>query len=108
MKAMKKFLFLIIYYLSVVGFCFGQNPLLRLWVKRFGGTNDDGQNSWLPQPSRKYLQQTTDDGYIIGGYSLSGISGDKTQATRGDWDYWFVKFDSVGNKQWDKDFGGTY
>jgi hypothetical protein len=29
------------------------------------------------------IQQTTDGGYILGGYSWSGISGDKTEAIQG-------------------------
>ncbi len=53
------------------------------------------------------MQQTTDGGYILGGYSASGISGNKAQNTWGGSDYWIVKIDSLGNKQWDKDFGGT-
>ncbi|MBL0053996.1 MAG: hypothetical protein IPP29_22155 [Bacteroidetes bacterium] len=43
----------------------------------------------------------------MGGYSWSGISGDKTQPSWGVRDYWIVKIDSLGNKQWDKRFGGT-
>ncbi len=70
----------------------------KQWDKDFGGVNDDHLYS---------LQQTADGGYILGGYSQSGISGDKTQTTWGSWDYWIVKTDSLGNKQWDKDFGGT-
>ena len=69
------------------------------WDKRFGGTEDDGLNS---------LQQTSDGGYILGGISQSDISGDKTQPTWGSFDYWIIKIDSIGNQQWDKDFGGTY
>jgi hypothetical protein len=34
------------------------------------------------------------------------VNGDKTMANRGDWDYWVVKTDSLGNKMWDKCFGG--
>jgi hypothetical protein len=78
--------------------CVGQNPLVKQWDKRFGGTNDDKLLSF---------QQTTDGGYILGGYSFSGISGDKTQNLWGNVDYWIVKTDSLGNKEWDKDFGGT-
>ncbi|MBN4066167.1 T9SS type A sorting domain-containing protein, partial [Candidatus Amoebophilus asiaticus] len=38
------------------------------------------------------LQQTSDDGYILGGQSSSDISGDKTEPNRGfDNDYWIVK-----------------
>jgi len=70
----------------------------KQWDKTFGGANVDQLTS---------LQQTTDGGYILGGYSKSGISGDKTQPLKGTEDYWVVKIDSAGNKQWDKDFGGT-
>jgi len=53
------------------------------------------------------LQQTTDEGYIIGGYSSSDISGEKTENSRGGYDYWLVKLDSSGNKQLDKTLGGN-
>jgi hypothetical protein len=51
-----------------------------------------------------------DGGYILGGYSYSGIGGDKTEdhwGKYGNGDYWIVKTDVNGNKQWDKRFGGT-
>jgi uncharacterized membrane protein len=70
----------------------------KQWDARFGGSSDDELRS---------LQQTADGGYILGGYSFSGISGDKTQASQGDYDYWIVKTDSVGVKQWDARFGGS-
>lgn len=70
----------------------------KLWDKRFGGTL--GEYFWV-------IEQTLDNGFILGGSTASGISGDKTQPNRGNLDYWIVKIDSVGNKQWDRDFGGT-
>jgi len=70
----------------------------KQWDRRFGGTNYEELHS---------LQQTTDGGYILGGWSSSGIGGDKTEPSRGSSDYWIVKIDSSGNKQWDKRFGGT-
>lgn len=71
---------------------------IKLWDKRFGGLNEDYLGS---------LQQTTDKGYILGGYTKSDSSGDVSEHTRGLNDYWMVKTDSLGNKQWDKRFGGT-
>lgn len=37
------------------------------------------------------LQQTTDGGYLLGGYSASNISGDKNEHCFGGPDYWIVK-----------------
>lgn len=51
--------------------------------------------------------ETLDGGFIIGGVSNSGISGDKTQANFGNNDYWVVKLDVNGIVVWDKTFGGT-
>ncbi|MCX2741182.1 T9SS type A sorting domain-containing protein [Pontibacter anaerobius] len=68
------------------------------WDKTFGGKGYDFLTS---------LQQTTDGGYILGGYTSSGSSGDKTEASRGGYDYWIVKTDRQGVKEWDKTFGGA-
>ena len=54
------------------------------WQNTIGGSSDDYLLS---------LQQTTDDGYILGGYSISGISGDKTETSLGFYDYWVVKLE---------------
>jgi hypothetical protein len=70
----------------------------KQWDKSFGGTSSDYLSS---------IQQTTDGGYILGGYSLSGMGGDKTQNSRGARDYWVVKIDRNGIKKWDKRFGGN-
>ena len=70
----------------------------KQWDKRFGGTTEDGISA---------LEETDDGGYILGGYSASDSSGDKTQGNWGWGDYWIVKIDSTGNKEWDKRYGGT-
>jgi len=49
---------------------------------------------------------TADGGYMLGGSSESGISGDVTKADRGGYDYWIVKIDAGGKQVWDKRFGG--
>ncbi|QNF32129.1 T9SS type A sorting domain-containing protein [Adhaeribacter swui] len=70
----------------------------KLWDKTYGGQADDYLNSVI---------QTQDGGYLLGGSSLSGKSGNKSQDSRGDRDYWIIKVDAQGNKQWDKTYGGS-
>jgi hypothetical protein len=70
----------------------------KQWEQVFGGTNIDDPQS---------LRQTSDGGYVIVGSSESGISGNKTNANFGTGDYWLVKLDSDGNKQWEEVFGGS-
>jgi hypothetical protein len=72
------------------------------WQASFGGSDYDFLNS---------VQPTSDGGYILGGSSTSGVSGNKTtpnfgNVVFGDSDYWLVKVDGSGNKQWEQDFGG--
>ena len=95
---MKRYFILSIIFLAFTINLSAQNPLVKQWDYRFGGTHIDAITSF---------QQTNDGGYILGGYSFSVIGGDKTQNTWGSFDYWIVKIDSIGNKQWDKDFGGN-
>jgi predicted secreted protein len=59
------------------------------WNRTFGGIHKDGCRS---------VQQTTDNGFILGGYADSyGYPGH---------DAWFIKTDDEGNKEWDSIFGG--
>ncbi|MBO0358461.1 T9SS type A sorting domain-containing protein [Hymenobacter sp. BT186] len=74
-----------------------QTPLVQ-WDRTFGGTAADELYATV---------LTSDGGYIVGGASRSGISGDKTQPSQGDYDYWIVKMSATGVKQWERSFGGT-
>ena len=94
---MSRLILIFIFILSILEFNFGQSPPVKVWDRTFGGNDCDGIYS---------IDQTTDGGFILGGYSLSNISGDKSQNSWGSADYWIVKIDLFGNKQWDKDFGG--
>lgn len=68
------------------------------WQKRYGG--DDEDRAWISH-------QTRDGGYIIGGSSKSGISGTKTEASRGDLDFWLIRLDANGDEIWNKTIGGN-
>ena len=71
---------------------------VKQWDRKFGGTGEDRLTS---------LQQTADGGYIVGGQSNSGISGNKTQGSRGGFDMWVVKLDAMGTKVWDRALGSN-
>ncbi len=61
------------------------------WQKTFGGKDDDGANS---------IQQTTDGGYIVAGWTQSFGSGEK--------DVYISKLSPKGQLEWEKTFGGEY
>ncbi|MFK7806621.1 MAG: hypothetical protein AB8F74_02360, partial [Saprospiraceae bacterium] len=67
------------------------------WDRTYGGDNLD----WCYD-----MIQLNDGGFLLGGRSLSGISGEKTEANNGSWDFWLVKIDADGNLLWDKTLGG--
>jgi hypothetical protein len=68
------------------------------WLTTYGGSSIDRATS---------IQQTTDNGYIVAGYSLSK-SGDVTNNYNGSFDFWIVKLNSVGAIQWQKNLGGDF
>lgn len=70
-----------------------------IWQKTYGGLGSDLLYS-------NSISQTTDGGYIVGGYSISGNSGDKTEASNGSWDSWILKLDGAGNIEWQNTIGG--
>lgn len=65
------------------------------WQKTLGGTNEEVARS---------IQQTSDGGYIVAGWSFS-TDGDVT-VNQGYLDVWVVKLDELGSIQWQKSYGG--
>lgn len=69
------------------------------WQNTIDGINED---------LLKSIKQTSDGGYIIGGDSRSGISGEKTEACFSDsYDYWVIKLNSSGGIEWQNTIGGN-
>jgi len=68
------------------------------WQKTYGGEYADVLRS---------MEQTREGGYILGGYSNSPRSGDKTEANSGIGDYWILKINNLGEIEWQKTYGGN-
>lgn len=69
-----------------------------IWQNTIGGNANDYLFSLAIAP---------DGGYLLGGYSWSDISDEKTEDSRGYSDYWIVKVDAEGEVVWDKTLGGS-
>lgn len=68
------------------------------WQKSIGGSSNDRGNKII---------QTPDGGYVLIADSSSPISGEKTENSFGEGDYWIVKLDAQGLVQWDNTIGGS-
>ncbi len=68
-----------------------------VWVKTFGGTNEDDAIA---------IEEANDGGYVILGFTTS-VDGDVTGKTSPDQDYWLLKLNQDGDKIWDKTYGGS-
>ena len=77
--------FIIIFLFVLIANCRGQVT----FQKTLGGINFDYGQS---------IQQTTDEGYIVAGYTGWGTSNS---------DVYLIKTDSSGNLYWTRTFGGT-
>ncbi len=69
------------------------------WQRTLGGMGDDDFTTVI---------QTGDSGYLVGGYSVSNISGEKSENALGLDDYWLVKLDGTGQIEWDNTLGGNH
>ncbi|MBN2057214.1 MAG: hypothetical protein JW782_00230, partial [Candidatus Saganbacteria bacterium] len=67
------------------------------WQKCLGSNDDDEAH---------VIKQTTDGGYIVGGYVSAG-DGD-VSANNGQEDGWLVKLDTSGTIEWETNLGGSH
>ena len=88
---MRCLLFLVLSILLVSVLFAQPQPPDTLWTRTFGGTLVDVGRS---------VQQTSDGGYIIAGYTSSYSAGYS--------DVYLIKTDSSGNQQWSRNFGGIH
>ena len=68
-----------------------------VWVKTFGGTNEDDAID---------IVEADDGGYVVLGFTNS-TDGDITGKINPDQDYWLLKLNPDGDKIWDKTYGGS-
>lgn len=69
-----------------------------LWDKTLGGSLDEELTD---------LVLDYDGNILLSGFSQSDASGTKTENSRGGYDQWIVKLDTLGNILWDKTIGGN-
>jgi hypothetical protein len=70
----------------------------KLLDRRYGSNNVESGGK---------LTRSSSGDYLIFGGSDGGISGDKSTPAFGGNDYWLVRTDSLGNKLWDRTYGGN-
>ena len=71
------------------------------WAEGIGGTNNDSINT---------VTETTDGGYIVGGYFYSSsidLGNEKSLTNKGSHDGMIIKYDASGEVEWAKGIGGS-
>lgn len=87
---------LIVFCLFANGMLFSQITVIS--QSEFGGSSYD---------DFEIILKTEDNGFLIGGSSSSGISGNKTEPSMGAEDYWVLKLDGTENIIWQNTIGGA-
>jgi hypothetical protein len=89
--------------------CIGAFAIYDYWIVKTDGTGNIIWQNTIGGSASDFLYdiyQTIDGGYLFGGYSNSGISGDKTEVSSF-YDYWILKTDGLGNIQFQNTIGGN-
>lgn len=71
-----------------------------VWQNVYGGDSTESNYG-------NSVVELNDGSFVIACNSKSGISGNKSENSRGGTDYWIIKIDSLGNLIWDKTYGGS-
>jgi hypothetical protein len=69
-----------------------------VWQKAYGGDGGETYHDAI---------KTIDNGFLLSINSSSNISGNKTENSRGQADYWLIKIDALGEIEWQKTIGGS-
>jgi len=73
------------------------NANIPTWSRTYGGISDHDFPDW--HDMARWIEQTDDGGYIIGGYTTSFGAGGR--------DIWILKLTSLGIIEWQKTYGGN-
>lgn len=71
---------------------------VRLWDQSYGGSDTD---------VLRRIVTTSDGGWVLGGTSSSAADGNKSEPRVGGSDFWLIKIDSLGRKEWERVLGGS-
>ena len=70
-------------------------PSWVMWSQTYGGTNDEGMGIL----HNVHLVKTSDGGFALAGGTFSFGAGE--------YDFWLIKTNSLGNMEWSKSYGGA-
>ena len=70
-----------------------------VWVKTFGGSNVDQAVG---------VAESDDGGYVVLGSTNSADGDVDDRTSTDDYDYWVLKLNTDGEKQWSRSYGGTH
>jgi uncharacterized delta-60 repeat protein len=94
-----KNLFILILLVSIVSVNTNASHSSQYWAKTYGGRESDGATS---------IQETSDGGYIVAGYTESFAISKIEDCCFGVDDFWILKLDNNGKCIWEKSYGSSH
>lgn len=89
---------------TALGYAQANGPLPIIWQATYGPGVDGGTGWAIPYD----FVQTTDGGFLIVGTAIGPANDIRTPPICESTDYWVIKIDAQGQRQWDKSCGGDY